>query len=194
MYKVAKKYGGMEAGAENGIRGYALTFMIAYLRDFAAQYNFVAESFETSCPWSKVSTLCNNVKDKLISSCKAKGIPEDRVFASFRVTQLYETGAAVYVYFGFNYAGTSPERVVQIYEDVENEARDEILRNGGSISHHHGIGKIRKRFVDQTLPQMAVDLMQSIKENIDPKNIFAVNNTIYRSEEEKKDDLEGNHH
>lgn len=76
----------MEAGEENGIRGYALTFMIAYLRDFAAQYNFVAESFETSCPWSKVSTLCNNVKEKLISSCKARGIKEDRIFASFRVT------------------------------------------------------------------------------------------------------------
>lgn len=58
VYVVAKKYGGMQAGAENGIRGYFLTFMIAYLRDFAANYNFIAESFETSCPWSKVSTLC----------------------------------------------------------------------------------------------------------------------------------------
>jgi alkyldihydroxyacetonephosphate synthase len=86
VYKVAKKYGGMEAGSENGIRGYFLTFMIAYLRDFAAQYNFVAESFETSCPWSKVNTLCTNVREKLMSACKARGIKEDRVFASFRVT------------------------------------------------------------------------------------------------------------
>ena len=86
VYKIAKKYGGMEAGEENGIRGYFLTFMIAYLRDFAASFNFVAESFETSCPWSKVSTLCANVKDKLISSCKSKGIREDQVFTSFRVT------------------------------------------------------------------------------------------------------------
>lgn len=52
------------------------------------------------------------------------------------------------MYFGFNYAGLSTEKVVQIYEDVENEAREEILRSGGSISHHHGIGKIRKRFID----------------------------------------------
>lgn len=69
VYVVAKKYGGMPAGAENGIRGYFLTFMIAYLRDFAANYNFIAESFETSCPWSKVSTLCQNVKERLHSSC-----------------------------------------------------------------------------------------------------------------------------
>lgn len=36
VYKVCKKYGGMAAGEENGIRGYFLTFMIAYIRDFAA--------------------------------------------------------------------------------------------------------------------------------------------------------------
>ena len=183
----------MEAGAENGIRGYFLTFMIAYLRDFAAQYNFVAESFETSCPWSKVSTLCQNVKERLISSCKAKGIKEDQVFASFRVTQLYETGAAVYVYFGFNYGGMNTERVVEIYEDVENEAREEIMRSGGSLSHHHGVGKIRKRFIKKTLPAMALDLMQDVKVSLDPKNVFAINNTIYRSAEEEKEDLEGHH-
>lgn len=40
---------------------------------------------------------------------------------------------------------------------------------------------------------MAINLMQNIKESLDPKNIFAINNTIYRSEEEKKADLEGHH-
>ncbi len=56
----------MEAGSENGIRGYFLTYMIAYIRDFAAQYSFVAESFETSCPWSKVSLLCTSVNERLL--------------------------------------------------------------------------------------------------------------------------------
>ena len=83
--------------------------MIAYIRDLVSNYRFVAESFETSVPWSKLSQLCNNVREKIFSSCKAKGIPEDAVFASFRVTQLYETGAAVYVYFGFNYLNLTDE-------------------------------------------------------------------------------------
>jgi alkyldihydroxyacetonephosphate synthase len=85
------------------------------------------------------------------------------------------------------------EKVVHIYEDVENEAREEILRSGGSISHHHGIGKIRKRFVKTTLPPVAFELMDGIKKTLDPKNIFAINNTIYRSEEEEKADLQGQH-
>jgi alkyldihydroxyacetonephosphate synthase len=56
----------MKAGETNGIRGYFLTFMIAYIRDFAAQYKFAAESFETSVPWSKLGALCSNVKEKII--------------------------------------------------------------------------------------------------------------------------------
>lgn len=52
MMEIAAKYGGMSGGAENGIKGYQLTYMIAYIRDFCLLNNVVAESFETSCPWS----------------------------------------------------------------------------------------------------------------------------------------------
>ena len=45
---------GMRAGAENGRRGYFLTFSIAYIRDFAFDYGVIAESFETSCTWENV--------------------------------------------------------------------------------------------------------------------------------------------
>lgn len=59
-----------------------------------------------------------------------------------RVTQVYDTGAAVYIYFGFLYFGLKDP--VQAYTDIENAARDEILKCGGCISHHHGVGKLRK--------------------------------------------------
>lgn len=52
MMQIAKKYQGLSGGAENGIKGYQLTYMIAYIRDFCLLNNVVAESFETSCPWS----------------------------------------------------------------------------------------------------------------------------------------------
>ena len=193
LYKISAKYGGLIAGSETGLKGYFLTFAIAYVRDFAAQHCYIAESFETSCPWSKVSTLCSKVRERLIKACKHHGIKEDRLFVSFRVTQLYETGAAVYVYFGYNYAyANSPrDKVVEVYEEIENECRDEALKQGGSLSHHHGIGKIRKRFMKRIMPPMAVEFMQDIKKSVDPKNIFAINNTVFRSEQEEADALKG---
>jgi alkyldihydroxyacetonephosphate synthase len=53
LYRIAKKHGGMKAGAANGERGYQLTFGIAYIRDLTFEHWAIAESFETSVPWSK---------------------------------------------------------------------------------------------------------------------------------------------
>lgn len=49
---------------------------------------------------------------------------------------LSAAGACVYFYFGFNYRGVA--NPVEMYEEIENSARDEVLANGGSLSHHHG--------------------------------------------------------
>ncbi|TWW80839.1 Alkyldihydroxyacetonephosphate synthase, peroxisomal [Takifugu flavidus] len=56
-----------------------------------------------------------------------------------RVTQTYDAGACVYFYFAFNYRGLGDP--VHVYEQVEHAAREEILANGGSLSHHHGGGR-----------------------------------------------------
>jgi alkyldihydroxyacetonephosphate synthase len=59
--RISKKHKGFRAGAESGQRAYFLTYMIAYIRDYGFQFSFFAESFETSCSWKNVPTLCQNV-------------------------------------------------------------------------------------------------------------------------------------
>ena len=76
----------MAGGEENGKRGYLLTFLIAYVRDFAMQHHVIAESFETSCPWSRVSELCRNVDTRLRSEAQKQGFAPEKVWCSFRVT------------------------------------------------------------------------------------------------------------
>ena len=73
-----------------------------YLRDIAFDYQYVAESFETSVPHSCVKDLCRNVKDRIRAVCKEEGV-QTEAYASCRVTQLYDTGVCVYFYFGFLY-------------------------------------------------------------------------------------------
>jgi alkyldihydroxyacetonephosphate synthase len=123
--------------------------MIAYIRDMALKFNIVAESFETSCPWSNVTALCKNVRAIIKEYCiKYGGQTERSMWCSFRVTQLYETGAAVYIYFSINYENMPLEQVSDVYEEIEARTRDEVFRQGGCISHHHGVGKLRKRFME----------------------------------------------
>src|SRR6185369_9355975 len=63
--RLTRRHGGMRAGAENGKKGYQLTYGIAYLRDFIMKHYIVAESFETSVPWSQALSLCANVKRRI---------------------------------------------------------------------------------------------------------------------------------
>jgi alkyldihydroxyacetonephosphate synthase len=84
--KIAKKYGGMSAGSEAGMKGYLLTYLIAYIRDFAYEYYCVGESFETSVSWTGVSNLCKRVEKRLFGEAKREGIAPNHVWISFRVT------------------------------------------------------------------------------------------------------------
>lgn len=173
VYEIAAKYGGLAAGEENGMRGYMLTFVIAYIRDLGLDFSVVAESFETSVPWDRVVDLCRNVKDVILRESRQHGVSLPPL-ASCRVTQTYDAGACVYFYFAFNYSGVADP--VHAYEEIEAAAREEILACGGSISHHHGVGKIRKRWLEQTISSTGLQMLRAVKQSVDPQNIFASGN------------------
>ncbi|XP_023221447.1 alkyldihydroxyacetonephosphate synthase, peroxisomal-like [Centruroides sculpturatus] len=175
LYVIASKFGGMPAGEENGKRGYMLTFVIAYIRDLGMDYGVVAESFETSVPWDRVLDLCRNVKDRVKREVEHHKI-NFRPLVTCRVTQTYDAGACIYFYFAFNYRGISDP--VHVYEEIEAAARDEILASGGSISHHHGVGKLRKRWMKQSVSDIGMGMMKAVKNYVDPQNIFANGNLL----------------
>lgn len=92
------------------------------------------------------------------------------------MTQTYDAGACVYFYFGFNYSHI--EDPVETYEHIESAARTEILLNGGSISHHHGVGKLRSKWYPQSVSSVGVGLYKAAKTELDPKNVFAAGNLL----------------
>ncbi len=171
--RIASRHGGMGAGAENGKRGYQLTFAIAYIRDFVMRHYVLGESLETSVPWSEALALCENVKRRLFDEYRERGLP-GKPFVSCRVTQVYQTGVCVYFYFAFYHKGVAqPEKV---FGELERAARDEILRSGGSLSHHHGIGKLRQGFLSRIMSPTALEWCAGVKRMVDPDNIFGIAN------------------
>lgn len=175
VYGIAAKFGGLAAGEDNGQRGYLLTYVIAYIRDLALEYYVVAESFETSAPWDRVVDLCRNVKKRIIRECKEKGV-QFAPLSTCRVTQTYDAGACIYFYFAFNYRGISDP--LTVFEQTEAAAREEILANGGSLSHHHGVGKLRKQWLKESISDVGFGMLKSVKEYLDPNNIFGNRNLL----------------
>ncbi|XP_072385753.1 alkylglycerone-phosphate synthase [Diabrotica undecimpunctata] len=174
LYNLCKNYGGFPAGEQNGERGYMLTFVIAYIRDLGLQFEVVAESFETSVPWDRAVKLVRNVKHVVADECRQLGITHFLI--NCRVTQTYDAGCVIYFYLGFNHCGLGDP--VTLHNRLETRARDEIVASGGSISHHHGVGKLRQKWYPSTVSDVGVGLYLAAKNELDPKNIFATNNLV----------------
>jgi len=95
-------------------------------------------------------------------------------FVSCRVTQVYDSGACIYFYFGFSWKGIADP--VGTFTLVEDAAREEILALGGSLSHHHGVGKHRKKWLRPQISDAGFEALVSVKAALDPRNIFGNGN------------------
>jgi alkyldihydroxyacetonephosphate synthase len=179
VYRIAKRHSGMKGGAENGQRGYQLTFGIAYLRDWILNHFLLAESFETSVSWSDALSLCNNVKQRLHEEHSKRKLP-GKPFVTCRVTQVYPTGVCVYFYFAYYFKGI--RNPSEVFTEIEHAARDEVLKSGGSLSHHHGIGKIRRGFLPRVLSPGMLAWAREIKAAVDPSNVFGAGNQNFGSD------------
>jgi alkyldihydroxyacetonephosphate synthase len=171
--RIAARHGGLRAGSSNGERGYQLTFGIAYIRDFVMKHWILAESFETSVSWSQAIALCENVKRRVREEHSERGLPGNP-FITCRVTQVYPTGVCIYFYFAIYYKGV--ENPSETYAELERAARDEILRSGGSLSHHHGIGKLREEFLPRIASPGTLAWRDALKHAVDPCDVFGIGN------------------
>lgn len=144
---LAKRHGGVVGGSENGRAGYNLTHAIAYIRDFFNQYQIIAETFETSVQWSNILLMTSKINDRMEALAKERGM---KYFISYRVTQIYKTGVCVYYTLALYKASTAT------YKEIEHELRLVMRQYGGSISHHHGVGKSKASELPKSLCAQAL--------------------------------------
>ena len=176
IFPLARRFGGLSGGSSGGKSGYMLTFGIAYIRDFFSQFRILGETFETSVPWNRIHDVTGSVRKELVEQAKAHGVA-GRPYLSYRVTQTYHTGVCIYFTMGFS--GVGLEHPDEVYHQIEQRLRQVILDNGGSLSHHHGVGKIRQKFLPQIQTEGSIELLRQVKKAVDPKNTFAVRNGVF---------------
>lgn len=181
LARLARARGGLPGGAEGGRRGYRTTFAIAYIRDFLSQFQVLGETLETSAPWDRIGPLCSAVEEELRRGCEARGVP-GRPYLAYRISQTYHTGVCIYFTAGF--CGRGLERPVETFQAIERRLREVILEQGGSLSHHHGVGKVRRPFVSRVHSDAAVRALREMKRAVDPANVFAAGNNVFGPEGE----------
>ena len=180
--KLAKTHKGIIGGPGNGKRGYMLTYAIAYVRDFAAKYQIMGETMETTVPWSKIQDVIDATSEKIVHLHKEHNLP-GKPYISYRIPQIYHTGVCIYFMLGMSVKGVkNPE---EKFSNIEHSLRGTIIKHGGSISHHHGVGKLRKDFIPDMLSKTSIQQIKEMKQSHDPSNVFGSSNGILASDIEE---------
>ena len=88
--------------------------------------------------------------------------------ASAHLSHSYSDGACLY----FTFAGqTEPDEREAYYRAAWDAGTQAVLSAGGSLSHHHGVGLNRARFVREALGE-AFDVLAAVKATLDPHGIL----------------------
>jgi alkyldihydroxyacetonephosphate synthase len=127
------------------------------------EQGIVADTIEVSATWDKIPDLY----DKVTSAVKA--IP-GVVMSSGHSSHSYRSGTNIY----FTFAAMPGDK--DIMQDVYNACWEATMNAtievGGSIVHHHGVGRVRKDFLSEEIGGEGVELLRKIKSAIDPNNIL----------------------
>lgn len=122
----------------------------------------VFDTIEVAVNWSNAVELYRNVVDAINP---IKGV----LFGSAHASHFYPQGICFY----FTFAGTPPRKKdeKEFYNEVWDETMKAVLESGGTISHHHGVGRQRRDYMDEELGD-AYKLLKGIKKKVDKKNIM----------------------
>ncbi|MCU1399222.1 MAG: FAD/FMN-dependent dehydrogenase [Acidimicrobiales bacterium] len=122
---------------------------------------FVVDTMEIAANWSALDAIWNEARAALL------GVPHART-ATCHLSHSYSDGACLY----FTFAATPPpDQVEATYVALWDAGQRTVLAAGGNLSHHHGIGLNRSRFIAEALGP-AHDVLAALKATLDPHGIL----------------------
>jgi alkyldihydroxyacetonephosphate synthase len=122
---------------------------------------YVVDTMEIAAPWGRLDEIYAATTAALMSVAHAR-------VASCHLSHSYLDGACLY----FSFAATPPaEEVESTYVAMWDAGQRAVLASGGNLSHHHGIGVNRGRFVVEALGP-AFDVLVDLKRALDPNGIL----------------------
>jgi alkyldihydroxyacetonephosphate synthase len=121
---------------------------------------YIVDTMEVAAPWSKLVGIFNDVRSAFL------GVEGARA-ATCHLSHSYLDGACLY----FTFAGDKTDDIDSAYIALWNAGQRAAIASGSNVSHHHGVGINRARFMSESLGQ-SLQVLQSIKNTLDPTDIF----------------------
>lgn len=133
-------------------------FNDCYLRDELNDFGILIDSLETSVTWEKLQDVHGQVRHWI------KAHP--RTILMSHASHFYPQGTNLYFIFIRPYQG------IEAYRRFQHGVLDRIVESGGSLSHHHGVGKMMAPWMASHLGNRQLAVLQALKNHFDPNGIL----------------------
>jgi alkyldihydroxyacetonephosphate synthase len=150
-------------GREGAVGAWREAFLRApYLRDTFVAMGVFSETFETAITWDRFPAFHEAVSEAA-SAALGGG------WVSCRFTHVYPDGPAPY------YTLLAPARrgeEIEQWEEVKTAASDAVIAAGGTITHHHAVGRDHRPWYDRQRPDPFATALRGAKAAVDPAGIL----------------------
>jgi alkyldihydroxyacetonephosphate synthase len=122
---------------------------------------YVVDTMEIAAPWGRLASLFDDVRAALMT------VPHAAI-ATCHLSHSYNDGACLY----FTFLAKPPaDEIEATYGALWDAGQRAVLAGGGNLSHHHGVGLNRSRFMAEALGP-ALDVLAALKQALDPAGIL----------------------
>ncbi len=168
--KIAKNLGAMSIGSGPGKRWRAGRFHGPYLREPLMERGVGVDTLETATSWSKIDALYNAVRAALENSIRETAPrPGAKGIVMCHISHSYPDGASLY--FTYIFPRALDGDIAQ-WHAIKKAATDAIAANGGTISHHHGVGEDHLPWMAGEKGALGIEILRAVKQTLDPKGIL----------------------
>jgi alkyldihydroxyacetonephosphate synthase len=138
-----------------------------YNRDVQVPAGIIADTFETAITWDRFAALHAEVTSATEQAIRdATGRPG---LVTCRFTHVYPDGPAPY--FSFHALGR-PDHLLEPWREIKRRASDALLACGGTITHHHAVGRDHMPWYVQQRPPLFGAALAAAKATLDPAGIL----------------------
>jgi alkyldihydroxyacetonephosphate synthase len=144
------------------------TFLRApYLRDALVGLGLISETFETAVTWDRFAPFVDRIRSAAEQALRS--VEAWPGLISCRLTHVYPDGAAPY--FTVLAPAHRTGRLEQ-WSAVKSEMMDVIEREGGTVTHHHAVGRDHRPGYDRQRPELFAAQLRAAKRAVDPEGLL----------------------
>jgi alkyldihydroxyacetonephosphate synthase len=138
-----------------------------YGRERLVPRAIISDTFETAITWDRFEHFHDGVKAATEAAIKdATGRPGQ---VTCRFTHVYPDGPAPY--FTFHGMGRHGQLIEQ-WQAIKKAASDQLIAAGGTITHHHAVGRDHRPWYDRQRPELFAAALKAAKRALDPRGLL----------------------